>query len=90
LIAKVEEEPVVAGLGLKLALVLAGKPLTLRVIELDAPMAVRVIVSWPVDPRETARVVGEAEMEKSGGGGADTVTEKVVECVRPPPVPVRV
>jgi hypothetical protein len=25
-----------------------------------------------------------------GGGGAGTVTEKLVECVRPPPIPVSV
>jgi hypothetical protein len=93
LIVKVEEPGAVAVLELKVALVLGGRPLMLRLTELDAPMAASVIVSMPVDPRDIVRVAGEAEMVKSaagGGGGAGTVTEKVVECVRAPLVPVMV
>ena len=81
LIVRVEAPPEFTGFGLKLALVLAGRPLMLRLTELDPPMAVSVIVSWPEDPRDIVRLDGEAEMEKSGAG-AGTDTEKVVACVR--------
>ena len=90
---KVEEPVAVAGLGEKLALTLDGRPLMLKVTELDPPTDARLIVSAPVDPREIVRLGNEAEMVKSGGGGgggADTMTEKAVECVRPPPCPVMV
>jgi len=90
---KVEEPVAVAGFGVKLAFTLDGRPLRLKVTELDPPTDVRLIVSAPVSPREIVRPGDEAEMLKSGdggGGGADAVTEKAVECVRLPLCPVTV
>ena len=78
---------------MKLVFTLDGRPLRLKVTELDPPTDVRLIVSAPVNPREIVRPGDEAEMLKSGdggGGGADTVTEKAVECVRLPLCPVTV
>jgi hypothetical protein len=90
---KVEEPVAVAGLGVKLALTLDGSPLMLKLTELEPPTDVRLIVSAPVDPRETVRPGDEAEMLKSGdggGGGAGMITEKAAECARLPLCPVTV
>ena len=86
LIVKVEL-PVDAGFGLKVARVSNGRPLMLSVTELDPPLRVRVIVSLAENPRRIVKLVGDAEMVKSGVG---TETEKVVECVRFPLFPVMV
>ena len=86
-IDKVEEPVAVAGFGLKLALVLAGRPLRLRLTELDPPLAVSLIVSLPIVPRVIVTLGDEAEMVKSRAGDG-TETEKFVEWVRFPLVPV--
>ena len=79
-ILRVEVPGAVTGLALKLALVLAGKPLTLRLTELDPPSEPSETKELPVKPRLT--VTGDpAEIVKSGlgGGGAETTTVRVVE-----------
>jgi hypothetical protein len=86
-IVRVEVPEAVAGLALKLALVLDGKPLTLRLTELDPPTAVSEMVELPLEPRLTVSDVGDAEMLKSGAG-AKTTTVRVVECLRTPLVPL--
>ena len=80
-ILRVEVPRAVTGLVLKLALVLGGKPLTLKLTELDPPTAVSVMAELPVEPRLTVSDVGDAEIVKSGdgGGGAETTTVRVVE-----------
>ena len=80
-ILSVEVPGAVTGLVLKLPLVLGGKPLTLRLTELDPPTAVSVMVELPVEPRLMVSDVGDAEIVKSGlgGGGAETTTVRVVE-----------
>ena len=70
LIVRVELAPpvvAVTGFGLKLALVLEGKPLTLRLTELEVFVAVTVTVVDPFDPRLTVSEVGDSERLKSGG-----------------------
>ena len=71
----------VTGLALKLPLVLGGKPLTLRLTELDPPSMPSVTKELPVEPRLTVSDVGDAEIVKSGfgGGGGETTTVRVVE-----------
>ena len=79
-IFRVEVPGAVTGLALKLALVLGGKPLTLRLTELDPPSMPSEAKELPVEPRLT--VIGDAaEIVKSGvgGGGAETTTVRVVE-----------
>lgn len=82
------EEPVVVvtGLGLKLALVFFGSPLTLRLTVLDAPTAPNDTLKLTLDPRTAVFEAGDAVMLKSGA----TTRFKVVEWVSPPLVPVTV
>jgi hypothetical protein len=70
LILRVEPAPfvvAVTGLGLKLALVPLGKPLTLRLTELEALIAVTVTFVDPLEPRFTVSELGDADRLKSGG-----------------------
>jgi hypothetical protein len=80
-IVSVELPEAVTGLALKLALVLDGKPLTLKLTELEPPTAVSEMVELPLEPRLTVSDGGDAEILKSGdgGGGAETTTVRVVE-----------
>ena len=64
MIVKVEEPVAVAGLGLKLALTRDGRPLTLKLTELDPAADVSVIVSLPVDPCNIVKFGDEAEILK--------------------------
>jgi hypothetical protein len=48
------------------------------------------VVCWPEAPVVRVRLVGLRVREKSGGGAAVTLSEKVVVCEREPEVPVRV
>ena len=66
----------VAGFRLKLALVLCGNPLTLRLTELEPPLALSETVEAPFEPRFA--VIDDAEMPKSTAG-AETTTVRVVE-----------
>lgn len=86
---RVELPGVVTGLGLKLALVRFGNPLTLRLTELEPLTVPRETVYLPLVPRFTVRDDGEAERVKSAGGAA-TVSVKLLEWVRLPLVPVTV
>jgi hypothetical protein len=85
----VELDPAVTGFGLKLPLVFAGNPLTLRLIELDPPTAEVAIVYFPLDPRLTVNDDGDAASVKSGAG-ADTTTVSVVEWFSAPLAPLTV
>jgi hypothetical protein len=66
LIVSVEVAPplvAVTGLGLKVALVLCGKPLTLKVTELEIfVVAVTVTVVGAFEPRLTVSEVGASEI----------------------------
>ena len=79
--------PVVTGLGLNVPLTLDGSPDTLSVTELLPPTAVNVIVTVPLDFRDTVSELGEADIEKSPAAGF-TVTDSDVVCVRVPSVPL--
>lgn len=75
---RVELPEVLTGLGLKLALVLGGNPLTLRVTELEVFTAPSDTVELTLEPRFTVIDDGDAEIVKSAGG-AETTTVRVVE-----------
>ena len=78
LIVSVEVPGLLAGFGLKLALVRDGRPDTLRftgALPLTAPM---VTVYWPLDERLTFRLDGDAEMVKSAPAAGLTVSATVV------------
>ena len=75
--------------GLKVAVVLRGTPVTLRFTVPVKPLsAPTVTVYVPFAPRVIESVEGEAEMLKSAGAVTTSVT--VVECVSVDPVPVMV
>jgi hypothetical protein len=58
------------------------------IAELKPPETAVVMVAVPDAFLATVSVVGEAEMVKLAAGGAVIVSETVVVCVSPPPVPV--
>jgi hypothetical protein len=65
----------VTGLGLKPAVTPAGSPVTLSWIEPVKPLSLEiVIVLVPEPPWGTVSVEGEAEIVKSGGAEAVTVS----------------
>jgi hypothetical protein len=76
-IVSVEVPGAVIGLVLKLALVLGGKPLTLRLTELDPPTVPSETTELPFEPRLTVSD-GDAEILKFGVGD-ETTTVRVVE-----------
>ena len=69
-----------------------GRPVALRATDWAAPLVTVVpMVLVAGEPAATLAALGEAEMEKSlGGGGPVTVRVKVVEWVAEVPVPVTV
>jgi hypothetical protein len=87
----VDELPAVTEAGLKVTLVPAGAPLELSETVCAGPFVTAVpIVDVPFEPCTSVRLVGVADIEKSGGGGAVTVRLTAVECVALGPVPVTV
>ena len=84
LIVNAEVPEVVTGFGLNEALVLGGRPDTLRFTELLPPTAPRLTVTMPLDPRLTVRDDSDRDIVKS----ADTFTVTVVACVPSGPVPL--
>jgi hypothetical protein len=87
----VDELPAVTEAGLKLTVVPAGAPLELNATVCADPLVTAVpIVDVPFAPWTMVRLLGLADIEKSGGGGAVTVRLTVVECVALAPVPVTV
>src|SRR6516165_4797160 len=65
----VDEPPAVTEAGLKPADAPDGRPLALRVTVCAEPLVTAVeIVEFPVAPCTTVRLLGLAEIEKSGGG----------------------
>ena len=58
--------------------------------ELKPPETVVVMVEEPEALLDTVMDVGEAETVKAGWTAAVTVTEMMVDCMSPPPVPVTV
>jgi len=73
----VELPLVLTGLTLKVALVLLGSPLTLRLTELEPFSAVSEIVDLPLCPRLIVRDVGDAEILKSGVAAATVIVKPV-------------
>ena len=78
----------VTGFGVNEALVLDGKPVMLSVTELVLPIALKLTVTVPLDPRVTESVDGESERSKSAVTLSVTVAIWFVVC--PAPVTVRV
>ena len=77
--------------GLKVAVTPVGWPLADKATaESNPPETVVVMVELPLLPCTTETEVGEAAMVKAGTGAEVTVSETVVDSVRPPPVPVSV
>ena len=78
-------DPVTA-VGLKEAVALVGRPLTVRLVAPPRPEdAVTVVVYVvAVPPATTVRVVGEDDSEKSGA----TVSVAAADCTSDPLVPV--
>src|SRR2546428_829886 len=87
-----EDPPELIGFVANVAVVPAGMPLALSVIDCALPEVRTVeMVEVPEVPAVTLTEVGLAEMEKSlGGGGPFTVSATVVECVFEVPAPVTV
>ena len=84
--------PVVTGLGLNVPLTLDGSPDTLSVTELLPPTGANMIVTVPLDFRDTVIEFGEdgtVDIEKSPAAGF-TVTDNDVVRVRVPSVPLMV
>lgn len=87
----VDELPAVREDGLKLTVVPAGAPLELSETVCADPLVRAVaIVDVPFEPCTIDKLLGLADIEKSGGGGAVTVRLTGVECVALAPVPVTV
>jgi hypothetical protein len=87
----VDELPAVSEAGLKLTVVPAGRPLALSETVCAEPFVTAVpIVDVALAPWTIVRLLGLAEREKSGGGGAVTVRLTAAECVALAPVPVTV
>lgn len=88
------EDPVPgAGIGFGLKLTVTRPPCPEadnEIAELNPFKAVVLIVELPEVPRVTVIEDGEALIVKSGGLEDVTVSETVVVCVIPPPVPVTV
>jgi len=85
----VPPEVSVTEVGLSVAVTPVGAPETERLTVPVKPLSeVTVIVEVPEPPCTIVRVVGEADMEKSGG--VVTVRLMVVVCVNDPLVPVTV
>ena len=78
LMVSVDVPGLLAGFGLKLAVVRDGRPDTLRLIGALPFTAPMVTVYWPVDERFTLRRAGDAAMVKSPAAGL-TVNATVVE-----------
>ena len=77
MIVSVEVAVAVIGFGLKLAVVPFGRPLMLRVTELEPLIAAALIIAAALEPpRVTERELGDTERAKSG--------------VEPPPPPLTV
>jgi hypothetical protein len=75
--------------GLTLGVTPLGNPLTLKDTgAVNPPVRVIVIVVIPLPPGFIIRLVGLAEIEKSGVSGALTVRLMGILCVKPPPAPV--
>jgi hypothetical protein len=78
-------------IGLKAAVTPAGKPLAVKATApVNPPLGVTVMVVDAVPPRGTVTLAGMAESEKSGTGGAVTVSAMGVECVSAPLVQVMI
>ena len=86
-IVSVELPGVVTGFGLKVALVLDGRPEVLRIIELLPPTPLRLTVTVLLEPRPTVRDEDDNVIPKSGDT-LTTLTVTVVLCVPLGPVPV--
>jgi hypothetical protein len=87
----VELAPAEIGLGLKPALVPAGRPVVLRVTLWAEPLVITVeMVLLALLPWEALTLLGLALIEKSEGGAAVTVRLTDVEWVALLPVPVTV
>jgi hypothetical protein len=89
---RLEEPPAVTEAGTKPAVTPAGRPDAESAID-SADPETRLVetVAELLLPAETETVVGEAEIEKSfGGGAAETVNETGVLCVAESAVPVTV
>src|ERR1700730_12835058 len=86
------EPPLVTLVGLSDAVAPLGAPVTVRLTVCALPDVVAVlIVDVPDVPWASERLVGDAPMLKSfGGGGAVTVSDSVVVWVVLVPVPVTV
>jgi hypothetical protein len=87
----VDDDPAVTDAGLNETAVPAGAPDELSETDCAAPLVTAVeIVTVPFEPCATLTDVGLAEIEKSDGGAAVTVSVTVVVCVALEPVPVTV
>jgi hypothetical protein len=87
-IAEVPEPGAATDVGLKATVTPAGWPLADRAIaELKPPETVVVTVDMPLAPGATETEAGDADWANAG---TTTVSETLVVCVRPPPVPVTV
>jgi hypothetical protein len=88
-VVSVRVELLVAGLGLKVAVVSADCPLTLRLTEPEKPFEALMLTMYVVElPCTTDCEVGLAASEKSGGGV--TFSAVVALCASVPLVPVMV
>ncbi len=77
--------------GLKLAVTFVGKPLADKAIAASKPPEIAVVIfDVPLLPCVTVSAVGEAEIVNAGDALAVTVSDTVVLCVMPPPLPVTV
>jgi len=81
----------VVGVGLKLAVTPAGKPLAVNpTLPVNPPVRVIVIVLVPLAPWPIVRLPGLADNEKSAGATGLTVSAMVAVWLRLPLVPVTV
>src|SRR5580765_4664057 len=87
----VEEPPAVTDVGLNDTVAPDGTPLALNATDCAEPLVTAVeIADVPLAPWLTLTPAGDAEIEKSFGGGTVTVSETLVACVALAPVPVTV
>jgi len=82
--------PAATEVGLKLAVGPAGDTVALRLTVPSEPTCEVLMVLVPLPPCWIDKVLGLAEMEKSAGGGAVTVTATEALCVADPSLPITV
>src|ERR1700737_1258071 len=86
----VEPLPAATDAGLTETVGPAGETVAVRLTVPGLPTCVVLIALVPVVPVCSEMLLGFAEMVKSAGGGAVTVSVTVVECTKVPSVPVTV